>query len=109
MLVFELSGLESRMQMLSEFPVLHCNLSTMYNDICLEITSTPFAIFQFIEKSCKMQPTQRLCDAREVAQVVAWLSSELASYVNGVCLPVDGGQHNVTLGCMPPNSPLAQV
>lgn len=36
-------------------------------------------------------PLGRLCSPREVAEVVAFLSGPLSSYVNGVCLPVDGG------------------
>lgn len=37
-------------------------------------------------------PAQRLGTAREVAEVCVFLSSEKASYVNGVAIPVDGGQ-----------------
>jgi 3-oxoacyl-[acyl-carrier protein] reductase len=36
-------------------------------------------------------PLRRLGDPREVAQVVAFLASELASYVSGVAWVVDGG------------------
>lgn len=34
---------------------------------------------------------RRLGDAEEVAKVVAFLASDLASFVNGVIIPVDGG------------------
>lgn len=36
-------------------------------------------------------PLERVGDPRELGETVAWLSSERASYVNGVAVPVDGG------------------
>ncbi len=36
-------------------------------------------------------PLQRWGDAEEVAQVICFLASPLASFVNGVAIPVDGG------------------
>jgi NAD(P)-dependent dehydrogenase (short-subunit alcohol dehydrogenase family) len=36
-------------------------------------------------------PSGRYADPAEVAAAVCWLLSDSASYVNGVCLPVDGG------------------
>jgi NAD(P)-dependent dehydrogenase (short-subunit alcohol dehydrogenase family) len=36
-------------------------------------------------------PLERLCSPQEVAEVVAFLAGPSSSYVNGVCLPVDGG------------------
>jgi NAD(P)-dependent dehydrogenase (short-subunit alcohol dehydrogenase family) len=36
-------------------------------------------------------PLRRFGDPREVAEAVAWLGSDLSSYVSGVALPVDGG------------------
>ena len=36
-------------------------------------------------------PAGRLGEAEEIAEAVVWLCSPAASYVNGVCLPVDGG------------------
>ncbi len=35
-------------------------------------------------------PIARSGEVKEVAGAVLWLSSEAASYVNGICLPVDG-------------------
>lgn len=39
----------------------------------------------------KMHPIGRLGEAREVAELVLWLCSEKASFVNGSYYPVDGG------------------
>ncbi|GAA4100348.1 SDR family NAD(P)-dependent oxidoreductase [Streptomyces sp. NPDC001251] len=36
-------------------------------------------------------PLDRLCSPEEIAEVVAFLAGPSSSYVNGVCLPVDGG------------------
>lgn len=37
-------------------------------------------------------PAKRFADPSEVAAAIAFLSSEMASYVNGINLPVDGGR-----------------
>ncbi|WP_372730859.1 SDR family NAD(P)-dependent oxidoreductase [Novosphingobium sp.] len=37
-------------------------------------------------------PLRRFGNVREVGDVVAWLGSDLSSFVTGVALPVDGGQ-----------------
>ncbi|MFF4189053.1 SDR family NAD(P)-dependent oxidoreductase [Streptomyces sp. NPDC001691] len=42
-------------------------------------------------------PLDRLCSPEEIAEVVAFLAGPSSSYVNGVCLPVDGG----TLAVLP--------
>jgi NAD(P)-dependent dehydrogenase (short-subunit alcohol dehydrogenase family) len=36
-------------------------------------------------------PLERVGDPEELGETVAWLSSDAASYVNGVAVPVDGG------------------
>jgi NAD(P)-dependent dehydrogenase (short-subunit alcohol dehydrogenase family) len=46
-------------------------------------------------------PSGRLGSPEEVAEVVVWLSSDAASYVNGVCVTVDGGW---TIGMAPRTS-----
>ena len=40
-------------------------------------------------------PLGRLAEASEVGAAVAFLCSPAASYISGICLPVDGGRLNV--------------
>jgi NAD(P)-dependent dehydrogenase (short-subunit alcohol dehydrogenase family) len=40
-----------------------------------------------------LSPTGRMGDAWDVANAALFLASDEAKYVNGVCLPVDGGHH----------------
>lgn len=43
------------------------------------------------EKLKKAIPMNRFGDVQEIADAILWLSSEKASFVNGLALPVDGG------------------
>ncbi len=43
----------------------------------------------------KLHPIGRMGEAREVAELVAWLSSDMASFVTGSYYPVDGGYLSV--------------
>ena len=36
-------------------------------------------------------PLGRFCSAKEIAEVVAFIASEKASYISGAVIPVDGG------------------
>lgn len=45
-------------------------------------------------------PSRRPAEATEVAEVVAWLLSDSASYVNSAVLPVDGGMVSVDPGAV---------
>lgn len=45
-------------------------------------------------------PTRRPADASEVADVIAWLLSDKASFVNSAVLPVDGGMIAVDPGAL---------
>lgn len=44
------------------------------------------------EKIASMNPMHRIASPREIAQAVAWLCSDKASFVTGIAMPVDGGQ-----------------
>ena len=43
------------------------------------------------EKMLRRLPMGRMASTEEIANAVAWLCSDEASYVNGVSLTVDGG------------------
>ena len=64
------------------------------NAVCPGFVSTPLAEqvlgnkFDAVRAS---QPMARVCEAHEVAELVYWLSSEAASFVTGVAVPIDGG------------------
>ncbi|MGD1841994.1 MAG: SDR family oxidoreductase [Thermonemataceae bacterium] len=47
---------------------------------------------QIIEEMQREIPAARFAEAEEVAEAVAFLASDAASYINGVNLPVDGGR-----------------
>jgi len=64
------------------------------NAVCPGFVATPLAEhvlgskFDAVRAS---QPMGRVCEANEVAELVYWLSSEAASFVTGVAVPIDGG------------------
>ncbi len=46
---------------------------------------------QALQKELANIPLDRWCDPREIALSALWLTSDAASYITGVALPVDGG------------------
>ena len=40
-----------------------------------------------------MSPTGKMGDAWDIAQAAVFLASDDAKFINGIVLPVDGGQH----------------
>jgi NAD(P)-dependent dehydrogenase (short-subunit alcohol dehydrogenase family) len=67
------------------------------NAICPGATLTPMveakarAGAYTLDAMAAMCPMKRIASADEIAQVVVWLCSGAASFVNGAVLPVDGG------------------
>jgi 3-oxoacyl-[acyl-carrier protein] reductase len=47
---------------------------------------------QGLEEKGEINPLGRIGDPSELGDVVAYLSSERSSFLNGVAIPVDGGQ-----------------
>ena len=45
--------------------------------------------------------SRRIADPREISQVIAFLLSDLASYINGANIDVDGGLRQMMLSLMP--------
>ena len=66
------------------------------NAVCPGLVDTQLlrasqAVSAAAREMLKRLPLRRLASAKEVAQVVAWLGSDLSSYITGACIPVDGG------------------
>ena len=53
------------------------------------------SVEEHYEKTGKTIPMGRMGEAEEVANVIAFLASDAASYVTGTCINVDGGQSGV--------------
>jgi NAD(P)-dependent dehydrogenase (short-subunit alcohol dehydrogenase family) len=56
---------------------------------------------ELIEVRDRLSPTGRMGDPWDVANASVFLASDLAKYINGVVLPIDGGLH-CRMGWIPP-------
>ena len=45
-----------------------------------------------LAEMAKESPMQRIAEPAEVAEAIAFLASDRASYINGINVPVDGGR-----------------
>jgi NAD(P)-dependent dehydrogenase (short-subunit alcohol dehydrogenase family) len=67
------------------------------NAVCPALVDTPLIhdasgqMYEYIEPLIAAHPIGRIAQPSEIADAVVWLSSDKASYVTGVALPVDGG------------------
>jgi NAD(P)-dependent dehydrogenase (short-subunit alcohol dehydrogenase family) len=67
------------------------------NAVCPGVVETPMvaSVFGAIpgleERWRETEPIGRFAAPREIAEAVAWLCSDAASFVTGIALPVDGG------------------
>jgi NAD(P)-dependent dehydrogenase (short-subunit alcohol dehydrogenase family) len=65
------------------------------NAVAPYFVNTPFLAgvpAEVQEQAKERNPSGRFAEPQEVAQAVVYLCSDAASYVTGVCLPVDGGR-----------------
>ncbi|MFT5777076.1 MAG: 3-oxoacyl-[acyl-carrier protein] reductase [Crocinitomicaceae bacterium] len=47
---------------------------------------------EVLSDMAKLSPMQRIAEPEEVAEAIAFLASDRASYINGINVPVDGGR-----------------
>lgn len=51
---------------------------------------------EHMEANARLNPLRRNAQPEDIANAIVWLSSPRAGYVNGISLPVDGGQNLFT-------------
>lgn len=64
------------------------------NAVCPAFVRTPLSediLGVAMGAAASSHPLNRICEAHEVASAVYWLSSQEASFVTGIAMPVDGG------------------
>jgi NAD(P)-dependent dehydrogenase (short-subunit alcohol dehydrogenase family) len=67
---------------LMDTPLIRTQIAGQYDDVDAMIRQRDAA-----------SPTGKMGDAWDVAHAALFLASDEAKYINGVCLPVDGGHH----------------
>ena len=55
-------------------------------------SKTGDSVDTIMESMANMSPMQRIAEPEEVAEAIAFLASDRASYINGINVPVDGGR-----------------
>lgn len=50
------------------------------------------SVMDIIHEMAQESPMKRIAEPREIAEAIAFLASDRASYINGINLPVDGGR-----------------
>ncbi|MCL1668167.1 SDR family oxidoreductase [Elizabethkingia ursingii] len=83
---------------LTKSAALDCALDNIrINAVCPGTVITPLvmeaakALQTTIESNTALWPMRRPAEPSEIAELVAWLCSDKASYVTGVAYPIDGG------------------
>ncbi|NUY01484.1 glucose 1-dehydrogenase [Paraburkholderia youngii] len=65
------------------------------NAVCPGLVRTPFVERKLGDRlgelAATMNPMGRIGEPEEIAECIAWLCSDAASFVTGIALPVDGG------------------
>jgi len=55
-------------------------------------TKSNNSVDQVFDEMAKQSPMNRIAEPREIAEAIAFLASDRASYINGINVPVDGGR-----------------
>lgn len=79
----------------------HIKQGVRVNAVCPGETNTPMLMYEYAEKgmtpeqgfadSATATPIGRVAQPAEVAEAIHFLASDLSGYINGVALPLDGG------------------
>jgi NAD(P)-dependent dehydrogenase (short-subunit alcohol dehydrogenase family) len=79
----------------------HIKQGIRVNVVCPGETNTPMLMEEYAERglapeqgfaeSARGTPIGRVCQPEEVAEAILFLASDASGYINGVALPVDGG------------------
>jgi len=69
----------------------------MWTPMTRPFQSDPEAVARRVQRIA----SRRIADPREISQVIAFLLSDLASYINGANIDVDGGLRQMMLSLMP--------
>ena len=68
------------------------NTSRLKDIATAKEAKTGQTVDQIFSSMAELSPMQRIAEPSEVAEAIAFLASERASYINGINIPVDGGR-----------------